>query len=861
MTANGPFRLKNFLLFLGIAAVALFVSLLPYIVRGNYLVLYDDGVRQHATFLQYMFDRNLYGGVGQYDYNIGHGGDYAVSFSYYMLFDPINLMLFILPRNNFLFSYSALIAVKFLLTATFMYVYLGKHGVRHSTATVFSVAYMLGGYMIYTFTRHPDLTAGAMYLPLITLGLEKAIDKKPPFLLIISVFVMTASSFYMAFMVTVYAVAYAALYFVYKQKDQGKKLTAKSFLNVFLPTAAFYILGLLLASFMLFPVAYGYLTASRGASKGLNIYNFGELVSIAASFILPITGAKYSPIMLSPFAILLALMALSAKKHSAHKVMSVALAVATLIPLFGYAINMFNYANNRFCFMLTFSVFSMTAFHIDDKSDRSLNAADYIVKGSALTLAVIIDTALLACTEFMGGLSAGLKALVYIAVVAAVVLSAFVLNRIFKKDFRSIRIIGYFNYRHLFKCFAIVALVGALFHNITYSAIFDDGSLYAALCTDAEYEVSRLMKSDDEFYRLDNVTHGRWGDSENRPLNNDYRGNMIYNTMTAGATGDFVTSNSLLSFSTNLGLSGANGRAALEALLACKYYRTNGDEYVPAHYTATEIKDLYTTDLYIPFGTVFGVTMSEKQYNALPAVERQYAMLSAVVTEKASALDYSPLAAEKSEAQSFSLSAGQSKTIEVNAKNTELYLSFKIYDKVTATTGFSVSCGKTDLSQFIMPRGENMYTGQTEYLFKLDENGEKITVTNSYGNTLHFKDVTVTTADNAAVIDRITQAKTNPHLQNTAFNPDGFGGTIDSDGGEMFIPLTYSSGWSAYIDGKETKVNRADIGFMSISVPSGSHKIEFKYATPLYNVGMTVSAIAAAATLILLAIYTVKRRT
>ncbi|MCH5154989.1 MAG: YfhO family protein [Clostridiales bacterium] len=861
VTEHSPFTFKRILLFLGIAAAALFVSLLPYIFRGNYLVLYDDGVRQHATFLQYMSGRNLYGGVGEFDYNIGHGGDYAVSFSYYMLFDPINLLLFILPRDNFLLSYSILIAVKFMLTATFMYVYLGKHGVRFVTATVFAVAYMLGGYMLYTFTRHPDLTAGAMYLPLVTLGLEKAIDKKPPFLLIISVFVMTASSFYMAFMVTVYAVAYAALYFVYKQKEQGKKVTAKSFFAVVFPTAAYYIIGLLLASFVLFPVAYGYLTASRGSSKGLSAYNFGELVSIAASFIFPITGAKYSPIMFSPFVILLALAAFATPKRSAHKVMAAAIAVCTFLPFVGYALNMFNYANNRFCFMLTFSAFSMIAFHINDSSDRTLNSANYIVKGSAFTLALIIDTALFACTElFTDGLSAGLKAVVYIAAVAVVLLSAFVLNIIFKKDFRSIKTLKIFNYRHLFISFAILVLAGAVAHNITYSAIFDDGTLYAALNTEAEQTVARLMEKDDEFYRLDNVTHGRWSDSENRPLNNGYRGNMIYNTMTASATGDFITSNNLLSFSTNLGMSGVNGRAALQALLACKYYRTNGDEYVPQHYKATDTKDLYVTDTYIRFGTVFGSTMSAKQYKSLPAVERQYAMLSAVTIDGGKEIEYSPITNVQSEMKNLTLSAGTSKTIPVlGGKNNELYLSFKIYDKVKAMTGFTVSCGKTNISQFLMPRGENMYTGQTDFLIKLDEHGENITITTNYGNTLHFKEVKVITADNAEILNKIEQAKSNPYLQDTKFHPNGFSGTIESDGGEMFIPITYSKGWTAYVDGKKVKVNRANVGFMSIAVPQGSHKIEFKYQTPLLNAGMIVSSVAAATALILVAVYTVRK--
>ena len=47
---------------------------------------------QHAPFLKYMFERGLFRGLGDYDYNIGLGADYTVSFAYYMMFDPINLL-------------------------------------------------------------------------------------------------------------------------------------------------------------------------------------------------------------------------------------------------------------------------------------------------------------------------------------------------------------------------------------------------------------------------------------------------------------------------------------------------------------------------------------------------------------------------------------------------------------------------------------------------------------------------------------------------------------------------------------------------------------------------------------------------
>ena len=183
--------------FLGIAALCLLVVILPYIVRGKYL-LFSDGITQHATFLEYMFRNGLFRGAGGYDYAIGLGADYMTSFAYYMMFDPVNLLLYILPRSDFLLSYSIVICVRYLLTAVSMYVYLRRHGVRQTLSVIFAVAYMLSGYALFTYVRHPDLSCGAMWLPLLTLGLEKAIDRNRPFLLIGTLFFTVLGSFYMA---------------------------------------------------------------------------------------------------------------------------------------------------------------------------------------------------------------------------------------------------------------------------------------------------------------------------------------------------------------------------------------------------------------------------------------------------------------------------------------------------------------------------------------------------------------------------------------------------------------------------------------------------------------------------------------
>ena len=62
----------------------------------------------------------------------------------------------------------------------------------------------------------------------------------------------------------------------------------------------------------------------------------------------------------------------------------------------------------------------------------------------------------------------------------------------------------------------------------------------------------------------------------------------------------------------------------------------------------------------------------------------------------------------------------------------------------------------------------------------------------------------------------------------------------------------YSSGWKAFIDGKEAKIYRGYIGTRFISVTEGEHRVEFKYRVPYLIPAMAVSAVGWVVILIML---------
>ncbi|MBU0701316.1 YfhO family protein [bacterium] len=56
--------------------------------------------------------------------------------------------------------------------------------------------------------------------------------------------------------------------------------------------------------------------------------------------------------------------------------------------------------------------------------------------------------------------------------------------------------------------------------------------------------------------------------------------------------------------------------------------------------------------------------------------------------------------------------------------------------------------------------------------------------------------------------------------------------------GFLFLGDTYYPGWKAFVDGKETKIYRANYIFRAIEIASGAHKVEFIYCPQVFKVGM-----------------------
>lgn len=90
-----------------------------------------------------------------------------------------------------------------------------------------------------------------------------------------------------------------------------------------------------------------------------------------------------------------------------------------------------------------------------------------------------------------------------------------------------------------------------------------------------------------------------------------------------------------------------------------------------------------------------------------------------------------------------------------------------------------------------------------------------------------------------------------------AFDNQGFTATTADLPKEnlLFLSVPYDKGFTAYIDGKETDILRADWGLMAVDVPEGSHEIRFTYLPYGFRISCVIS-LSALAFIILLSVVT-----
>ncbi len=388
---GAQFRLLSFLIpFLTFFLV--YVSRLVY-PFGNGTVLVLDLNAQYIYFFEALRDALVGEGSIIYSFERALSGEFLGIFAYYLA-SPLSLLVALFPKENIQEAMLLIILAKCGLCGLTANIYLTKtRKLSEVGALIFSTCYALSSYGIIYASN--TMWIDCMYmLPLIMLGIEKLIRERRYMLYTVSLAIALLTSFYIGYMICIFAVVYFLAYYFYcTPSERGEELENNHFLKSGLRFSLFSIISAAMASPLIFPVLYSLSFGKDSFSDPKTAFTVKTEFLDIFTKLLPASYDTVRPegmpfIYCSVLCVILAALyfivpTISSRKKASMGIVAAVLAISfcgSTIDLIWHGFQFPNWLNFRYSFIFTFIMVVIAADAFEKLSD---------IKSSQITTAVI----------------------------------------------------------------------------------------------------------------------------------------------------------------------------------------------------------------------------------------------------------------------------------------------------------------------------------------------------------------------------------------------------------------------------------------------------------------------------------------
>ena len=815
----------------------------PFYTIRRSLIGTDDSFNQEFPLFIYIgrYIRNLLKGtVWQFDFRIGLGDDVIAALNWHGFGDIFQTVGALFHTSHMEYAYALVMVLKFFCCGIAFLIfsrrYLHRDYARLSGALIyaFSIYGIQKGLDFWVFLN-PMIT-----FPLIICGIDDIRENKGriSWPLITGLVIQALSGFYFLYMEVIMAVGYFLIVQLADEEGSFKERFTKLWKDG-LAILVQAVPGVGLGAVMLLPAVIGYLTSSR-TGKGVAaahilewfFYDKEYYLTFVKSFVVP---EIWESIVTVPLLILLGLLAVFTTKklcRSFKWVIGIFL-IGFGMPFVGSMMNGFSYCTDRWYFgiLLFLIVTAMIGMERVEKLGKVqifsfclLSAALilYNVYRNGISSGILLrGGCLLICTGILPVIWNCKKrnGLLWMTAAALVVL-----NGIFALGHSKIGGCGYaWNFRPMN---SVIAQMQDAVSGIERKDRFERYDIYSSSLANSmvmdyhgttEY-FSTLNGNVSEFYRILNIAPG-------------------------------VRSATWI-------LKGMDGRPELLSLLSVSQYT---DFYMEQDQAIAQVKE---NENFLPLGFTYTDWISRESFEALSVPEMQSTILKAVVLDEEPdegtecipdisgeneklkcSVEYMDITQN---GDSFTTAEGSRIRIRLNDAQDVQSVYVKLEGFTTQDEG-THECYVGNKNLQIRDLNDDYYMGYDDfwvYVTELQkENGcSYFDISFQNENTYCLKDIQVYRHET----DTASIKKRGEHiLEDIQIGTNEISGSIETTQREwLFLSVPYSRGWKAYIDGEETQIRKANIGFMAVSVPEGEHEIRFVYTTPGLRTGIMISMIS-----------------
>ncbi|BCN31096.1 hypothetical protein bsdtb5_23910 [Anaeromicropila herbilytica] len=747
-----------------------------------------------------------------------------------------------------------------------------------------ALIYVFSGYTLYEGIRHPFFINSMIYLPLLLIGLEQVLRRKKPYLLVAMTFISTISNFYFFYIITVIAVLYVVIQYLFNYHQYFRN-KIWGLIATGLRTGGYYLIGMLMGSFLFLPVVYAFSNNGRLESgpellSGLLHYDKKYYLSIIQEFIAPGKIMEYCTQLSFISITVVGLVILVCNKTYRKLCLVFFLAFGgLLIPAVGYFMNGFSYVTNRWSFLISFLIsfiFTVTYERMFELKVLEKILLVFVLLGYGVATFFFPSKGIVKYEFFV--------LLLVISLICILQIKWFV-NKSWIREGMIFAIvlvtIGFHGYE--FYSSHYYGYVSSFLTKKEVDEYTKKGALSLLSSTKKEeLENPNTSKEDklenDSFYRIE--TYGEM--LQNEALCLDYYDVSGYYSLMNQDVTSYFKELELFSQRDAYRFDNLDNRAILDALSSVKYFATTNRGTVPYGFQLCQVKKVDTKNRYLyrnmyslPLGYIYENYILEKDYKKLNALEKQNAMLDAVVLDnendhvKKTKQDMS-IGIEKVDTkitpdQNVNLSnhevkihkAGAKITLEYASKpNSETYIwleRFNIKPKIDAISTVRIVNDKKVIKTVkVRSKYYDSYFGKENYLCNIgvqsnniDRKEDKSTITIKFPTkqTYTYQNLNVYRLDMSYFTSQIAQLKKSS-LQNVEIQNNKIQGNVTLDKkGVMVLSIPYSKGWNAYVDHKKVKILHGNVMYMAIPLEAGNHDIVLRYETPYLKTGLIISAI------------------
>jgi len=858
---------KTYITYTILFGVISFFVFVVFIIYNKSFIWEGDGIKQHFTIL-YDFNqivRNISSnGIPMLSWNIGLGLDVIGQYSYYVIGDPFAYISLLFPMDKLEVAYNFLVLLRIYCVGLVFIAYCKYTKKEKFNTLLGAIIYTFCGFVLYAGVRHPYFTNAAIFLPLTLLGIEKLLKENKKIFLIFIIFLSTISNYYFFYMITVISIIYGVIKYIFEY-NQGLKEFFKKIGSAMLC----YIIGILMASIIFIPTVYAFLSSTRTDTEQATTYISGyyEYLFIGIS---SMRFKNWSVIGVSSIVILMLpilFTRLKDKEVRSYLALFVVTTIMLLLPQIASMMNGFSFPSNRWVFAYSFILSYIVILGFDSK--LSYSKKEKICMFIGLIVYSIIGI-------FVTDLKIKKNLDYYAACVISYLIFIIILYKYRKEKSvkfakKSIMILVIIN---------IFILSAALYYpkGKEYVDEFIESGTVEENCATVNGKIENfkeaieyIQANDKSFYRITkkDTTY------ENLSIIYDYNPTQLY--LSLGNGNVYNLSNDLEdnSYSHTKCVNGSDRRTKFTTLLSNKYFVCDKDDsrYVPYGYTLYhKIGNtlIYINENYLPVGIIYDSYITKEQYENLTPLEKADSLITTAMIEDKKNTNISnnkTIRIDDPIRLKYTVTENKINNNTINITkdngsieliiddipaNYELYLGIDNlkYTSGTNRTDFKITAkidgitNSEDVKDFI---SSAYYMNNPDFLMNLgitkENQDNSLKLTFSKKGIYTFESLKILAVSMQKYEEKINKLNTNA-MQNISYGDNYISGTINSNNnGILQITTSYSDGWKAYVDGKETKVFKVNEAFIGINVEAGKHIVEFKYQTPYLKIGIVFSVI------------------